>query len=72
MGDLLSSIGNAIVNLCTFVVDFFGDLVYMIKLTGKFLVAVPGYLSWLPSGLVASIMTIFAIVVIYKILGREG
>ena len=72
MGDLLGSIGTAIVNLCNFVVDFFADIVYMIRLTGKFLLAVPNYLAWLPSWLISSIMTIFAIVVIYKILGREG
>lgn len=72
MIDFLSAIGDAIVSVINFVISFFSDLVYMIQLTGKFVLAIPSYFSWLPPELLASITTIFFIVVIYKILGREG
>lgn len=55
-----------------FVIGIFEDIVYMIKLTGEFVADIPGYFSWLPAEAVALIVTIFGIVVIYKVLGREG
>lgn len=72
IADFLQAIGNAIVAAIDFVVGFFQDIVYIIQLTGKVLVQIPSYFSWLPAELLAIILTIFAVVVIYKILGREG
>lgn len=65
-------IGDAIVSAFDFVISFFQDLIYVIKLLGKVILSIPNYLSWLPSSVVALLLTLFAIVVIYKILGREG
>lgn len=65
-------IGAAIGAVIDFVIGLFQDLVYMVQLLGQFVVNIPGYFAWLPAGVVAVIVTIFAIVVIYKILGREG
>lgn len=57
-------------------IDFLGglisDLAYMVGLLGKFVVQIPSYLSWLPPSVVAIFVTIFSIVVVYKIIGREG
>lgn len=72
IADFLQAIGNAIVAAIDFVVGFFQDIVYVIQLTGKVLAQIPSYFSWLPAELLAIILTIFAVVVIYKILGREG
>lgn len=72
IADFLQAIGNAIVAAIDFVVGFFQDIVYIIQLTGKVLAQIPSYFSWLPAELLAIILTIFAVVVIYKILGREG
>ena len=72
IADFLQAIGNAILSAIDFVVGFFQDIVYIIQLTGKVLSQIPSYFSWLPSELLAIILTIFAVVVIYKILGREG
>lgn len=58
--------------LIDFVVDLFEDLVYMIELLGEFIVNIPDYFSWLPGPVIAIIVSIFSIVVIYKIIGREG
>lgn len=65
-------IGNAIVSVFDFVISFFQDLIYVIQLLGKFLGQLPQYLSWMPSSVSGLLITLFAIVVIYKILGREG
>lgn len=65
-------IGDAIVSAFDFVISFFQDLIYVIQLLGKVILSIPGYLSWLPASVVALLLTLFAIVVIYKILGREG
>ena len=72
IADFLQAIGNGIVAAIDFVVGFFQDLVYIIQLTGKVLSQIPSYFSWLPAELLAIILSIFAVVVIYKILGREG
>lgn len=70
--DFFKGIGAIIGAVIDFVVGLFQDLIYMIQLLGQFIVNIPSYFVWLPSGVVAVIVTIFAIVVIYKILGREG
>lgn len=65
-------IGNAITSVIDFVIGFFQDLVYLIQLTGRFLAQIPNYFSWLPAGAITLLIVLFSIVVVYKILGREG
>lgn len=65
-------IGKAIVAAFDFVVSFFGDLIYVIQLTGKVLAQIPSFFSWMPAEIVTLLVVLFGIVVIYKILGREG
>ena len=69
--DFLSSIGSAILAGIDFVVSFFEDLVYIIQLTGRFLAQLPSFFSWLPAPVVSGLLTTFAIVVVYKIAGRD-
>ena len=66
------TISNIITSLVDFVVGMIEDLVYVVKLCGSFVAKIPTLFSWLPASVVAIIVIIFAIVVIYKILGREG
>jgi len=68
----LQMIGDFFVSIFDFVVGFVDDIVYVVKATGKAVASVPDYLSWLPGEVIALLVSIFAIVVIYKILGREG
>lgn len=68
----LKSIFNLISSVVSFIIGFFQDLVYMITLLGKFILSLPTYLSWLPPTFITAITLIFTIVVIYKVLGREG
>lgn len=70
--NFFSGIADAVSSLFDFVFGVVSDLVYLVGLTGKFLAQIPAYFSWLPSQLVTLLVTIFAIVVLYKILGREG
>ncbi len=70
--DFFTGLFNIIVSLVEFVISFIGDIVYVIELTAVFVGNIPNYFGWLPSAFVSIIISIFSIVVIYKILGREG
>ena len=70
--DFFLSLRDILSGLINFVVGTVEDLVYVVTLCGRFVLKIPSYFSWLPTGVVALIVTVFAIVVIYKILGREG
>lgn len=70
--EFFKGIGDFIVSVLDFVVSFFEDLVYVITLLGKFIAQVPSYFSWLPTELIVILSSILAVVVIYKIMGREG
>lgn len=70
--EYIVSIGEFFSSIFDFVLDFFSDIAYVIKLTGEFVLGIPDYFSWLPPEAVALIVSIFGIVVIYKVLGREG
>lgn len=70
--EYIVSIGELISTGFNFVVDFFSDIVYIIQLTGKFVLEIPTYFSWLPTPVLTLIVAIFSVVVIYKVLGREG
>ena len=70
--DFFLNMGNVIMSLVDFVIGIVEDLVYVVTLCGQFVLTIPRFFAWLPTGVVALIVTIFAIVVIYKILGREG
>lgn len=70
--EFLKGIGNAITSVIDFVISFFSDLAYVVQVVTQTVISIPSYFSWLPSAAVAIIVTIFGIVVIYKIMGREG
>ena len=70
--DYIVGIGELFVSLYHFVLDFFSDIVYVVKLTAQFVANIPNYFSWLPAPVLVLIVSIFAVVVIYKVLGREG
>lgn len=70
--EFLRGIGEAIGNVTDFIVSFFSDIVYMITMLGKIAVEIPTYFSWLPSYITTPLLLIFTLVILYKILGREG
>lgn len=70
--EFFKGIGTAITSIIDFVIGLFEDLVYMIKLLGQVVLNIPNYFSWLPAEILALIVVLISVVVIYKILGREG
>ena len=72
MIDALNGIWEFFSSLYDFVVSFFEDIVYIIRLTAHFVLKIPDYFDWLPPEALVLVVTIFSIVVIYKVLGREG
>lgn len=55
-----------------FIVGFVADLVNVVKNTAEAVAEIPNYFDWLPPEVIAIIVSIFAVVVIYKVIGREG
>lgn len=70
--EFFSSIGDFLATVVDFVISFFKDLIFAIQLISKFISQIPSYFSWLPGEILTLIIALFAIVAIYKILGREG
>ena len=70
--EFFKGIGESIVAAFDFLISFFEDIVYVIKLLAKFVLQIPSYFSWLPAELFVILSSIIAIVIIYKIMGREG
>ena len=70
--DFFKSFSDIISTLVDFVIGLFEDLVYMVKLLGQVVMNIPAYFSWLPNSVLMLIVTLIGVVVVYKILGREG
>lgn len=72
ISNFFTGIADVVTSLIDFVVGIVSDLVYVVTLCNQFVMKIPLYFSWLPSPVITVIVSIFAIVVIYKVLGREG
>lgn len=70
--DFLSSIGDMAMSAFDWLISTIHDLAYVAKLLGSFVINIPLYFAWLPSESVAVLVVLFGVVVIYKLLGREG
>lgn len=65
-------IGDAVTAAIDFLLSFIQDVAYVVELTATFVSQIPTYVSFLPAPVLVMVVSIFAVVVIYKILGREG
>ena len=71
--DFFKSTGNVVMSLVDFVITLIQDIVFVVKICGTFVLKLPDLLvGWLPSSVVVLIVGAFSVVVIYKIVGREG
>lgn len=68
----ITGIADGVTAALNFLTGIVEDTVYVVKLTGEFVLEIPSYFSWLPAEILALIVTTFGVVVIYKVLGREG
>lgn len=67
----LESFFDTIGSIIEFVIDFIGDLVTFVEMLGNYLANLGSYFSFLPAAIVGSVVAIFSIVVLFKILGRN-
>ena len=70
--NILKAIGDFFASVVDFVVKLFSDLVYVVKLLGETVAKLPSLLGFFPSSVLAVLLLAVAVVVIYKVLGREG
>lgn len=70
--DFFKGFAEIISSLVNFVIGIVQDLLYIIQLLGSLIIKIPEMIGWLPSACITLTATIFAVVLIYKILGREG
>ena len=70
--DFFKGFADVITSLVDFVIGMVEDIVYVITLLGEFVTQIPEYFSWLPAEALVLVVAIFGLVVIYKVLGREG
>lgn len=70
--NFFEGIGDVILALVDFIVSFFSDLVWIIQTLLWALTQIPSLLSWIPAPIQAVLLVTFSVVVIYKIMGREG
>lgn len=70
--DFFSTLGSIITGLVDFVISTIKDIVFVIEVTSSVMLRIPQYFAWLPSALLSTLTVVFSIVVIYKIVGREG
>lgn len=63
---------STIGSLIDFIVSFFQDLVYIIKLFADLVIQLPSMIGWLPTTVISLLVTAFGILVILRVLGRDG
>lgn len=68
----LKSIFAPVVWVIEFFITIVTDLVYVVQITGRFLSNLPDYFAWMPDEFWALMYVAFCLVVVYKVLGREG
>lgn len=70
--NFFEGIGNVILAVVEFVIAFFGDLVWIVQTLLWALGQIPSLISWIPGPILSVMIVTFSVVVIYKIMGREG
>lgn len=70
--ETVKEIGQALAAIWDFVWELIKGFAEVLQLLGRVVGALPQYLIWLPSTIVAITLAIFTVVIIYKVTGREG
>lgn len=70
--DFFSGVADLVVNLVNLLFAFIGDFISFLKL----LTVLPNYfisfISWMPEEITSMLVILLSVVILYKILGREG
>lgn len=72
ISSILENIANFFSTVWQFIITVFEEIVYIIKLLATVVINIPSYFTWLPPAALALVLVLIGIVVIYKIMGREG
>ena len=72
MLDLLSNILDLLYEFFSAVGGLLSDIAMLIVKVGTAMAYIPMLFSWLPAPVTAILLSTFAVVVVYKVLGREG
>lgn len=68
----LYDIGRLLVIIVKFIIGFVSDLVELIKTVVQAFEYLPEFFSWVPISLGTLLTSLFIVVILYKVLGREG
>jgi hypothetical protein len=72
IGNLLQKLADFFTSLWEFLKGMIEDIVTLVKLLKDWLAQIPSLFDWLPSTLLTLVILGIGVVVLYKILGREG
>lgn len=72
IGNFIQGIGEAIKAAIDFLIGFIEDIFSVVEMCGKAVASIPDMIGWMPTTVIGLLIGAFSIVVIYKILGREG
>ena len=70
--EFLEILFSPILTLIDVVIGFIRDIVYLITLLSTFVLELPALFEFLPNTCVILLLSVFGLVVLYKIIGREG
>lgn len=70
--DFFIAISEPVLVLIDWVTGFIADIAYMIAMLHAFMSYIPSFFAWLPASISVFIITAFTIVIVYKVIGREG
>lgn len=63
---------SIVIALVDFIISLVEDLIFVVALLGQFILKIPSLIGFFPTAVVSTLIVAFSIVLIYKILGREG
>lgn len=70
--EMIFHIGEMIQEAFNFLVGFFEDIAYFIRLTGQLVTQLPNYLGYfLPISIIAPLVVVLGVVITLRIIGRE-
>lgn len=72
LADMITGFIEAVIFCVEYLIGMISDLVYMTQLLGEMILQLPAYFGWMPTAVLTNFMLIISIVVIYKVIGREG
>lgn len=69
--NIFTKLFDIIRTIVHFIVQFFQDLVYIIKTLGQFIIKAPLLFGFLPPAVLAIFLVGISVIVIYKVVGRD-